>query len=87
MLGGAAIQSSMAEDVSELLSHAMKLPPAARSALADSLIDSLDVEVDDGAEQAWRDEITSRLRDLDSGAVRTVAWKEARQRVRSRIRS
>jgi len=32
----------MAEDAAELLTHALKLPPAARAAIADSLIDSLD---------------------------------------------
>jgi putative addiction module component (TIGR02574 family) len=47
----------------------LKLPPAARAALADSLIDSLDSEVDEDAEEAWRSEIALRVRDLDSGAV------------------
>jgi putative addiction module component (TIGR02574 family) len=67
----------MAEDAEELLTHALKLPPAARAALADSLIDSLDSEVDEDAEEAWRSEIALRVRDLDSGAVQTVAWDEA----------
>ena len=62
----------MAEDAAELLTHALKLPPAARAALADSLIDSLDTEVDEDAEEAWRSEIALRVRDLDSGAVQTT---------------
>jgi len=75
----------MAEDAAELLTHALKLPPAARAALADSLIDSLDTEVDENAEEAWRSEIALRVRDLDSGAVRTIAWDEVRRRLRTRF--
>jgi putative addiction module component (TIGR02574 family) len=75
----------MAEDAAELLTHALKLPPAARAALADSLIDSLDAEVDEDAEDAWRSEIALRVRDLDSGAVQTIAWAEVRRRLRTRF--
>ena len=63
----------------------MKLPPAARAALAGSLIDSLDTEVDENAEAAWRSEIALRVRDLDSGAVQTVAWEDVRRQLRSRL--
>ena len=66
--------------------HALKLPPAARAALADSLIDSLDTEVEENAEEAWRSEIALRLRDLDSGAVQAVPWDEVRRELRSRLK-
>ena len=75
----------MAEDAAELLTHALKLPPAARAALADSLIDSLDLEVDENAEEAWRSEIALRVRDLDSGAVPTIAWDEVRRQLRTKL--
>jgi putative addiction module component (TIGR02574 family) len=75
----------MSEDAVELLAHALKLPPAARAALADSLIDSLDTEVDEDAEEAWRSEIALRVRDLDSGAVQTIAWDEVRRQLRTRL--
>ena len=75
----------MAEDAGELLTHALKLPPAARAALADSLIDSLDTEIDENAEEAWRNEIALRVRDLDSGAVQTIAWDEVRRQLRTRL--
>ena len=75
----------MAEDVSDLLNHALKLPPAARAALADSLIESLDTEIDEDAEEAWKIEIARRVRDLESGAVEAIAWTEARRRLRSRF--
>jgi putative addiction module component (TIGR02574 family) len=75
----------MVEDAAELLNHALKLPPEARAALADSLIDSLDTEVDENAEQVWRNEITLRVRDLDSGAVHRIAWDDVRRQLRSRF--
>ena len=74
----------MAEDATELLTHALRLPPAARAALADSLIESLDTEVDENPEEAWRSEITLRVRELDSGAVQTIAWDQVRRQLRTR---
>jgi Putative addiction module component len=49
------------------LRDALALPVEARGAPIDSLIDSLDNAVDDGAEEAWRDEIHRRLQQIDSG--------------------
>ncbi len=77
----------MGTDAAELLARALTLPEAARAALADSLIDSLDGPVDADAEQAWKHEVASRLRELDSGAVQTVAWDDVRRQLRSRPRT
>ena len=75
----------MAQDPTELLAHALKLPPAARAALADSLIDSLDTEVDEDAEESWRAEIAFRVKDLDSGTVQAIAWNDVRRKLRVRF--
>lgn len=75
----------MAKDAAELLTHALKLPPAARAALADSLIDSLDTEVDEDSEEAWKSEIEVRVRELDSGAIQTIAWDKVRLQLRTRL--
>lgn len=71
----------MNEEISELLKKAMALPPAARAALAGSLLESLDEAVDEGAEAAWQKEIARRMQELDSGRVKPVAWAEARQQI------
>lgn len=71
----------MAEDAAELLAQALKLPPAARAAIADSLISSLNSEVDEEAEAAWRTEIAQRLQEVESGAVEAVSWHDARRRL------
>ena len=75
----------MPKDASELLKEALSLPPEARAALADSLLQSLDGQVDAGAEAAWREEIHRRLQEIDSGAVKLIPWDEAEQRLRSRL--
>ena len=68
-------------DPAKLLAEALKLPKSARASLASSLLDSLDREVDEDAEQAWTDEIARRLKDLDSGNATTVPWSEARRKI------
>jgi len=68
----------------DLLKEALKLPPEARAALAGSLLDSLDQEVDEEAESAWHTEVNRRLSDLDSGKVKPVPWAEARRRIAGR---
>jgi putative addiction module component (TIGR02574 family) len=74
----------MKSDSAELLKEALKLPREARAALAGSLIDSLDQEVDEDAEAAWEGEIARRLRELDTARVKPVPWSEARRRIAGR---
>ena len=71
----------MKRNPAELLKEAMELPPEARAALAGSLIDSLDDQVDEDAEVAWDAEIARRIRELDDGKVKLVPWAEARRRL------
>lgn len=71
----------MKRDPGDILRDALELPPEARSALAASLLDSLDEAVDEDAESAWQSEILARLKELDDGRVRLVPWAEARQRI------
>lgn len=68
-------------DLDRLLQEALRLRPEERAALAGSLLDSLDSEVDDDAEHLWRLEIQRRLRALDDGTAKTVPWSEARRRI------
>lgn len=74
----------MKRDASEILRDALALPAEARAALAGSLIDSIDGDVEEGAEQAWAEEIERRIADVDSGRVVPVSWAEARRRLLGR---
>ena len=71
----------MAEDVTELLKRVLALPVEARAALAGSLLDSLDENVDPSAEEQWNAEIARRVNELDSGKVRPVPWEAARRQI------
>ncbi len=77
----------MSRDPGEILKEALALPEEARSALADSLWDSLDQEVDAGAEEAWRKTIHRRFAELDSGAVTAIPWSEARLKFLTKLPS
>lgn len=69
------------KDAYDILEEAMKLPVEARAALAGSLLESLDEEIDEDLEAAWSKELQARISDLESGTVRPVPWPEARKRI------
>ena len=71
----------MLMSVKQLLAEALQLPEDERAALAGHLIESLDREVDDDAEEAWSIEIGRRLQRLDAGSAKTIPWVEARRRI------
>jgi putative addiction module component (TIGR02574 family) len=75
----------MASHPAELLRDALALPPEARSALIDSLIESLDATLDEGAADAWKREIELRLKQIDDGTVDLISWNVARKRLRERL--
>jgi putative addiction module component (TIGR02574 family) len=75
----------MAKHVGQLLKEALSLPPEPHAALADSLLESIDAEVDEDAESKWREEIRKRMAELDSGAVRSISWSEVETRLRQRL--
>jgi putative addiction module component (TIGR02574 family) len=75
----------MSRDAAEVLKDALALPVEARAALIGPLVDSLDTEVDEDAEEAWREEIHRRLQEINSGATKLVQWDEARSRLFGRL--
>jgi putative addiction module component (TIGR02574 family) len=74
----------MKRDGAEILRDALALPIEARAALAGSLLDSLDTEVDEDAEAAWATEVNRRVAELDRSAVKTIPWAEVRRRLDAR---
>jgi putative addiction module component (TIGR02574 family) len=76
----------MAGEVSDLLKKALALPPEARAALADSLLESLDGEPpDEGVEAAWSEEIKRRIEEIDSGKAKMIPYEEVRRRLLARL--
>ena len=72
---------NMSREVADILRDALALPTDTRSALVDSLLDSLDSTVDPDAEELWEQEILRRAKELDSGSLKTVPWVELRSRL------
>ncbi|MEO8097726.1 MAG: addiction module protein [Acidobacteriota bacterium] len=83
---GASYNPGMVIDAGQLLKDALGLPPEARAALADSLLDSLDTVVDEGAEESWRREIQHRIHQIETGTVVLIPWEDAERRLRLRLR-
>ena len=69
----------MSKDAAKLLEEALELPKSARAALAGSLIESLDEEVDENSEAAWAAEIARRIQEVETGTVEMIPWAEARR--------
>jgi hypothetical protein len=59
----------------EILKQALTLPPEARAALADSLLDSLDTDVDEDAAEQWRLGFASGWRSWMLGRLRRSRGK------------
>lgn len=74
----------MTRSARELFDEAMRLDPAERATLLRLLIDTLDSESGEDAEDAWRTEVERRIGDLDSGAVEAIPWEELRARLYQR---
>jgi putative addiction module component (TIGR02574 family) len=65
----------------KVLEEALTLPPGERADLAATLIESLDEREDEAIEEAWAHEIQRRMREVESGTVKTIPWSEARKRI------
>lgn len=71
----------MAKDIADILRNALSLPVEARAALAESLLGSLEGDLDEDAEESWRTEIRKRTAELRLGEVQSIPWSEVRTRL------
>jgi putative addiction module component (TIGR02574 family) len=71
----------MAISREDLFRNALALDESDRAELVGLLIGSLDPETEQGVEAAWLQEIDRRARDLDTGAIQTIPWEIARERL------
>jgi putative addiction module component (TIGR02574 family) len=70
----------MTPKVSEVLANAMQLSPQERELLIDELVESLDEgPAEAGAEEAWADEIKSRVDEIRSGKVKLIPGEQVLQ--------
>jgi putative addiction module component (TIGR02574 family) len=75
----------MALTVDELAKEAMQLPVELRAELADKLVESLDLEGPDEAQQLWVATAMRRLGEVRSGQVKPVAGEQVLENVRRSV--
>ncbi len=68
--------------VDDIIDQALRQPEKERARIAEILISSLERSVDKNIELAWQEEVTKRLQDIDSGAVKCIPWEEVRDKLR-----
>jgi putative addiction module component (TIGR02574 family) len=66
----------MAASRDDIFQQALALEDSDRAELIAALIRSLDTEVEAGTEDAWREEVERRAKELESGAVQAIPWEE-----------
>jgi putative addiction module component (TIGR02574 family) len=73
----------MSQRADQLFEQAQALPDEERAVLALQLLDSVG-EPQAEIERAWRDEVRTRLHDIDSGRAKLASWDEAARRIFAR---
>ncbi len=74
----------MSPDVSDLLKRALALPEEDRAALANTLLDSLDL-AEEGAQVAWDEEVARRMSDLHAGKAVTAPWEDLHRQLKALV--
>jgi putative addiction module component (TIGR02574 family) len=73
----------MSTSVRELLRQASALDEHDRAPLAGLLLESLEHDVDEAVETAWKEEIERRLVELDPDSAELVPWEEGKAKLMS----
>ena len=76
------VSRSMSKKLDKVLRDALDLEQQDRAKLLEHLIDSLDPKTEEGAEEAWAQEVRRRAAEIDSGAAATIPWDLVRERLR-----
>ncbi len=74
----------METQIEILEAEALKLTPGERAALAQRLLESLDVDPE--IEEAWAVEVERRIADVESGAVKVIPIAEALAQLRAALK-
>ena len=72
-------------DVAALLREASELPETDRAELAGRLLETLNGEAEERVEIAWSEEIERRIRQLDTGEVKTITWSDVRAQLYAQL--
>ena len=76
---------SIGRKLNDLFREASELSESERAELAGLLLESLEGEPDEDVEAAWAEEIERRVRQIDSGEVKTIPWEQVRANLYARL--
>ena len=68
----------MVASAKKLFESALSLDEQERAELVGLLLSSFENDADDGVDLAWKDEVSRRVAELDSGAVQMTTWPKVR---------
>lgn len=72
----------MSTEPNNIFQQALALPESDRAAIAASLFQSLDTEIDDSADELWDAEIKRRVAEIDNGTVELIPWDDVMAKMR-----
>ncbi|MDB6137051.1 MAG: hypothetical protein JWO94_123 [Verrucomicrobiaceae bacterium] len=75
----------MLASLEQVTKEAMDLSPRQRLALAGFLLESAETNADPEAESAWDSEIVQRIRAIDEGRVKGVAYADVMREAEKRL--
>jgi putative addiction module component (TIGR02574 family) len=79
--------ANMTPEMSDVLARAKQLSAHERELLIDRLVESLDEEPsEEGAEEAWDQEIKSRVDEIRSGKAKMIPGEEVERELAARMR-
>lgn len=68
----------MVASAKKLFESALSLSDQERAELVGLLLSSFEDYADEGANLAWKDEVSRRVAELDSGVVQVITWSKVR---------
>jgi putative addiction module component (TIGR02574 family) len=66
----------MIASAKKLFESALSLDDQERAELVGLLLSSFEDDADEGVDNAWKDEISRRVAELDSGVVQMITWSK-----------
>ena len=68
----------MIASAKKIFESALSLDDQERAELVGLLLSSFEDDADEGVDLAWKDEVSRRVAELDSGVVQMITWSKVR---------
>jgi len=75
----------MSPDVEQIAEDLLKLPSSLRAKLAERLLESIEDFTTPDIEEAWKGEVTKRIKEYESGVVQGIPAKEVFKAAREKL--